>query len=77
MHKSSCSQFFRTTTGIQSGPEVFDESKGVIEMLYGFRLVLEGKTGKEIPKSLRFEFSEKFLTTIWLYQKEKTTPPGR
>ena len=34
---------------------------GVMEMLYSFRLVLEGKTGKEIPESSRFEFLEKFL----------------
>ena len=29
--------------------------------MYNFRLVLKGKTGKEIPKSLRLEFLEKFL----------------
>ena len=34
---------------------------GVIEILCSFRLVLEGKTGKEIPKSSRLEFLEKFL----------------
>ena len=34
---------------------------GVIEILYSFRLVLEGKTGKEIPESSRLEFLEKFL----------------
>ena len=34
---------------------------GVTEILYRFRLVLEGKTGKEIPKSSRLEFLEKFL----------------
>ena len=34
---------------------------GVMEILYSFRLVLEGKTGKEIPESSRFEFLEKFL----------------
>ena len=34
---------------------------GVIEILCSFRLVLEGSTGKEIPKSSRFEFLEKFL----------------
>ena len=34
---------------------------GVIELLCSFRLVLEGKTGKEIPKSSRLEFLEKFL----------------
>ena len=70
MYESSGSQFFRTTTGIQSGPDVFDESRfvmtfltilGVMEILYSFRLVLEGKTGKEIPESSRFEFLEKFL----------------
>ena len=34
---------------------------GVIEILCSSRLVLEGKTGKEIPKSSRLEFLEKFL----------------
>ena len=33
----------------------------VVEILYSFRVVLEGKTGKEIPESSRFEFLEKFL----------------
>ena len=70
MYESSGSQFFRTTTGIQSGPDALDESKfvmtfltilGVMEILCSFRLVLEGKTGKEIPESSRFEFLEKFL----------------
>ena len=67
---TSGSQFFRTTTGIQSGPYVFDESRfvmtfltilGVMEILCTFRLVLEGKTGKEIPELSRFEFFEKFI----------------
>ena len=70
MYESSGSQFFRTTTGIQSGPVAFDESRfvmtfltilGVMDILCSFRLVLEGKTGKEIPESSRFEFLEKFL----------------
>ena len=34
---------------------------GVIEILYIFRLVLKGKTGKEIPESSRLDFLEKFL----------------
>ena len=33
---------------------------GVIELLCSFRLVLEGKTGKEIPESSGLEFLEKF-----------------
>ena len=33
---------------------------GVMEILCSFRLVLEGKTGKEIPESSKFEFLEKF-----------------
>ena len=33
---------------------------GVTEILCSFRLVLKGKTGQEIPESLRLEFSEKF-----------------
>ena len=70
MYESSGSQFFRTTTGIQSGPDAFDESRfamtfltilGVMDIFCSFRLVLEGKTGKEITKSSRFEFLEKFL----------------
>ena len=64
MHESSDSQFFRTTTGIQSGPDTFDKARlvmtflttfGVTEILCSFRLVLEGKTGKELPESSRLE----------------------
>ena len=70
MHESLGSQFFTTTTGIQSGPDAFDKSRfvmtsltnlGVMEILCCFRLVLEEKTGKEIPESSRLEFFEKFL----------------
>ena len=69
MYESSDSQFFRTTTGIQSGPDAFDESKfvmtfltilGITEILYSFRLVVEGKAGKEIPELSRLEVLEKF-----------------
>ena len=72
MYESSGSQFFRTTTEIKSGPDAFDESRfvmsfliilGVTEILWSFRLVLEEKTGKEIPESLRLEFLEKFLAS--------------
>ena len=57
MYESSGSQVFRTITRIQSGPNAFDESMfvmafltilGVTEISYTFRLVLEGKTDKEI-----------------------------
>ena len=57
MYENSGSQFFRTTTGIQSEPYNFDKSRfvmtfltilGVTEVLCGFRFVPEGKTGKEI-----------------------------
>ena len=70
MYESLDSQFFRTTTGIQSEPDTFDDSRfvmtfltilEVMEILCSFRLVLEGKTGREIPESSRFEFLEKFL----------------
>ena len=59
MYESLDSQFFRTTTGIQSGPHTFDESNfimtflsilGVTEILCSFRLVVEAKTGKDIPE---------------------------
>ena len=32
---------------------------GVTEILCSFKLILEGKTGKEIPESSRIEFMEK------------------
>ena len=69
MYESSGSQFFRTTTGIQSGPDSLKKSRfdmtfvtilRVTEILCSFRLVLEGKAGKEIPESSRLGFPEKF-----------------
>ena len=69
MFESSGSKFFRTTTGIESGPDASDKSRlamnfltnvGVKEILYSYRLVLEGKTGKKLLKSSRLEFLEKF-----------------
>ena len=84
MYESSGSQFFRTTTGIQSGPDTFDESRlvvtistilGVTDILCSFRLALEGKIGKEIPGSSRFEFLEKFLANNFaLSDAEDNTP---
>ena len=49
--ESSGSQFFTTMTG----PDAFDESRFVMT------LVLEGRTGKEIPESSKLEFLEKFI----------------
>ena len=41
---------------------------GVTEILCSLKLVVEGKTGKEIPESSRLEFSGKF-SAQWLCQK--------
>ena len=69
MYESLGTRFFRTTTGIESGLEAFDESRfnmtfvtilGVIKTLCSFRLVLEGKSVKEIPEPLRLKFIETF-----------------
>ena len=85
MQESSGSQFFRTPAGIQSGPDAFDKSKlimtfltilGDTEIFCNFRLVIEGKTGTEIPQSSKLEFLENIQQTILLYQMQKTTPPG-
>ena len=85
MYESSGSQFFRTTTGIQSGPDTFDESRflmtfltilGVTEILCSFRLVLERKTGKEIPESSRLEFSEKFLANNFVLSDAEGNTSG-
>ena len=62
MYESLGSQFFRTITGIQPRLDAFDVLRlimtflailGVTEILCSFRLVLEWKKGKEIPKSHR------------------------
>ena len=66
--------------------QIFDESRfvmtfltilGVMEILSSFRLVLEGKTGKEMPESLRLEFLEKFLGNNFALSdaKDNTTGP--
>ena len=64
IYESSGSQFFRTTTGIKIRTRclwTFLIILRVKEILCSFRLVLEWKTGKEIPESSRLEFLEKFL----------------
>ena len=70
MWECSGSQVLRTTAGIQSGADAFDKSRfiitfltivGVTETFCSFRLVFEGKAGKEILESSRLEFLEKFL----------------
>ena len=69
MSGSSGSQFFKTITRIKSGPDASDKSRflmtsltilGVREILCSFRLVLQGKTGKDIPESSGLEFLERF-----------------
>ena len=70
LYESSDSLFLRTTTGIQSGPDAFDESRfvltlltilGVTEIFCSFRLVPEEKTSEEVLESSRLDFLEKFL----------------
>ena len=85
MHESSGSQFFRNTTGIQSGTDASDESAfvmtyltilGLPEKLCCFKLVVDGKTGKATTKSSRLQFLKRFLASNLLYQMQKTTAPG-
>ena len=85
MYERSGSRFSRTTTGIQSGPDAFDESRFVMtfltilvvtEILCSFKLVLEGKTGKEIPKSSRLEFLEKFLANYFALSDAEDNTSG-
>ena len=54
---------------MQSAPDALHKSRlvmtfltnlGVIEILCSFRLVLDGRTSKDIPESSRLEFLEKF-----------------
>ena len=70
---------------MQSRPDAFDESRfimtiltilRVIETLCSFKLVLEGKAGKEIPESLRLEFLEKFLGNNFALSKAEDNTSG-
>ena len=85
MKKSSDLQFFRTTTGIQSGPDAFDKLRfvmtfltilGVTQILCNIRLVLEGRAGKEIPESSRFEFLEKFSASNFAFSDAEDNTSG-
>ena len=85
MYERSGSQFFRTTTGIQSGPDTLDESKfvmtfltilGVLDILCSFRLLLEGKTGKEIAESSRLELLQKFLANNFALSDAEDSTSG-
>ena len=55
----------------------FSAILGVMEILCSFRLVLEGKTGKEIPESSRLEFKEKFSANNFALSdaEDKTSGP--
>ena len=48
----------------------------VTEILCSFRLVLEGKTGKEIPESLRLEFLEKSSASNFALSDAKDNSSG-
>ena len=49
---------------------------GVTEILCSFKLVLEGKTGKEIPESSRLEFLEKFSANNFALSDAEDTTCG-
>ena len=59
----SCSHLFRTTTGIQLGPDAFDKRRLV--MIFLRNLVLEKKVSKGMIQSSRLQFFEIFLTKIF------------
>ena len=48
----------------------------VTEPLCSFKLILEGKTGKEIPESSRLEFLEKFFANNFALPDAEDTTSG-
>ena len=81
MYESSGSQFFRTTTGIISGPDAFDESWFVMnfltilevtEILCSFRLILKGKQVKRYPSLNRGGIADLPLLRILLAIRQKS-----
>ena len=49
---------------------------GDMQVLCNFRLVLEGKIGKEIPESSRLEFLKKFLANNFALSDAKNNTSG-
>ena len=47
-----------------------------MEILCSFRIVLEGKTGKDVPESSRLEFSEKFLANNFAWSEAENSTSG-
>ena len=47
---------------------------GVTEIFYSFKLVLQGKTGKEITESSRLEFLEKFSANKFALSDAEDNP---
>ena len=50
---------------------------GATEILCSFKLVLEGKTGKETPESSRLEFKEKFSANNFALPDEEDNTSGQ
>ena len=48
---------------------------GVTDILYSFRLILEGETGKEISESSRLKFLEEFSANNYDDAEENTSGP--
>ena len=55
----------------------FSTILGVTEILFSFRSVVEGKTGKELPESSRLEFLEKFSANNFTFSdaEDNTSRP--
>ena len=49
---------------------------GVTEILCSFKVVLEGKTGKEIPESSRLEFMEKYSANRFALSEAEDNTSG-
>ena len=56
--------------------QTFSNILGDTEILFSFKLVLEGKTGKEIPESSRLEFLEKFLANNFALSNTEDNTSG-
>ena len=61
MYESSGSQFFRTTTEIQSRPDTFDESRFIMTFLTIIEITQIYTMQFHKPESSRLQFLEKFL----------------
>ena len=75
MHEGSCSQFFNTTTGIQSGTLALEESRSIMtKIIFRVRRKDYLQKVKQEKRYLSHQDKKRFQQILLLYQMQKAAP---